>query len=134
MTSAPYPSLAPPESTLSWLKTLSYWMETTHRLRAQVGALVLRKWDFMEEFTDVALHAENWARDKGNSADYTDLVIVSQLHACVGTPRMQELPRLDLIPAFHKLAKGKLSPQQSMKVLEKSKADIQAVENLLDGG
>ena len=108
--------------------------ETVSRLRAQVGALVLRKWDFMNEFTDVALHADNWARDEGDKADYTDLVIISQLHAYVGTPRMQELPRLDLVPAFHKLAQGKLSPQQSMQVLEKSKADIQAVESLLDGG
>ena len=40
--------------------------------------LVLRELDFMEEFTDIALHAENRARYKGNGADHTDFVIISQ--------------------------------------------------------
>jgi len=108
--------------------------KTVNRLQARTGALVLHKWNFIDELTDVALQAENWVRDKSNTIDYIDLVILGQLHAYVGTPRMQTLPRIDLVPAFHKLGNGKLTPQQSLKIIEKSKADIQAVEQLLDGG
>ena len=106
---------------------------TVNRLQARVGALVLRKWNFMDELADVALQAENWARDESNTLDYIDLVILGQLHAYIGSPRMQPLPRIDLVPAFHKLGNGKLTPQQSLKIIEKSKSDIQAVEQLLDG-
>lgn len=106
--------------------------KTVNRLQAQVGALVLRQWN-LDELTDVALQAENWARDESNTLDYIDLVALGQLHAYVGTHRMQTLPRLDLVPAFHKLGNGKLTPQQSLKIIEKSKSDIQAVEQLLDG-
>ncbi len=108
--------------------------KTISRLQAQVGALVLRKWNFMDELTDAALEAENWTRDTSNKINYIDLVILGQLHAYIGTPHMQTLPRIDLVPAFHKLGNGKLTPQQSLKIIEKSKADIQAVEQLLDGG
>ena len=108
--------------------------KTINRLRAEVGTLVLKRWDFMDEFSDVAAHAEDWARDKSNTTDYTDLVIVSQLHAYIGTPRMQKLPRLDLVPAFHKLAMGKLTPRHSLKFLDEAQSDVQAVENLLDSG
>ncbi|MCF6353943.1 MAG: HDOD domain-containing protein [Candidatus Polarisedimenticolaceae bacterium] len=108
--------------------------KTVSRLQARAGALVLQQWNFMDELTDVALQAENWAWDRGNTISYVDLVILGQLHAYIGTPRMQTLPRIDLTPAFHKLGNGKLTPQQSLKIIEKSKADIQAVEQLLDGG
>ncbi len=108
--------------------------KTVNRLQAQVGALVLRKWGFMDELTDMALQAENWVRDESNTIDYIDLVVLGQLHAYIGTPRMQTLPRIDLVPAFHKLGNGKLTPQQSLRIIEKSKSDIQAVEQLLDGG
>jgi len=108
--------------------------KTINRLRAEVGNLVLRRWDFLEGFTDIALHAEDWTRDEGNTPDYTDLVIVSQLHSYIGTPRMSELPRLDLVPAFHKLTLGKLTPRHSLKVLDEAKTDIQAVQDLLDSG
>ncbi len=108
--------------------------KTVNRLQARTGALVLRQWNFMDELADVALQAENWAWDESNTINYIDLVILGQLHAYIGTPRMQALPRIDLVPAFHKLGNGKLSPQQSLKIIEKSKSDIQAVEQLLDGG
>jgi len=107
--------------------------KTVNRLQAQVGALVLRKWGFMDELTDIALQAENWVHDESNTMDYIDLVVLGQLHAYIGTPRMQTLPRIDLVPAFHKLGNGKLNPKQSLRIIEKSKSDIQAVEQLLDG-
>jgi len=108
--------------------------KTVSRLQAGVGSLVLHKWDFMDELVDVAKQAEEWAQNKSNTVNYVDLVVLGQLHAYVGTPQMETLPRIDLVPAFHKLGNGKLTPHQSLQIIEKSKLDIQAVEQLLDGG
>ncbi|MEJ2622675.1 MAG: HDOD domain-containing protein, partial [Candidatus Thiodiazotropha sp.] len=82
-----------------------------NNLKGEVGAMVLRKWEFPDYFVQSALHAEDWMEDISHEPDYVDLVVVAQLHAFVGTPAMAKLPRLDLVPAFHKLALGKLTPR-----------------------
>src|SRR3569833_3079956 len=43
--------------------------EILSRLRGQIGALVLRKWEFDEALVTVALEAENWERDAGPEVD-----------------------------------------------------------------
>lgn len=103
------------------------------RLRGQIGALVLRKWEFDEDLVTVALEAENWERDAGPEVDYADLIIIAQLHSYIGTPRMATLPAIDQVPAFTKLALGKLSPRMSVQILEESRDDITEVEKLLLG-
>lgn len=103
------------------------------RLRGQIGVLVLRKWEFEEDLAMVALEAENWERDAGPEVDYADLIIIAQLHSYVGTPRMATLPAIDQVPAFTKLALGKLSPRMSVQILEEAHKDIAAVEKLLLG-
>lgn len=103
------------------------------RLRGQVGALVLRKWEFDEELVTVALEAENWERDAGPEVDYSDLVIIAQMHSYIGMPRMAQLPAIDQVPAFNKLALGKLSPRMSVQILEEARDDIAEVEKLLLG-
>ena len=103
------------------------------RLRGQIGALVLRKWEFDEDLVTSTLEAENWERDAGPEVDYADLVIVAQMHSYVGTPRMAQLPAIDQVPAFNKLTLGKLSPRMSVQILEESRSDIAELEKLLLG-
>ena len=100
-------------------------------LKAEVGAMVLRKWEFPDYFVQSALHAEDWMEDINDEPDYVDLVVVAQLHAYVGTPMMTRLPRLDLVPAFHKLALGKLTPRHSIGILESAKEQIRELRDLL---
>ncbi|MEK7322457.1 MAG: HDOD domain-containing protein [Pseudomonadota bacterium] len=104
------------------------------RLRGQIGALVLRRWEFDDELINVALEAEAWNRTGDpDKADYVDLVIMAQLHSYIGTSRMSKLPAIDQVPAFKKLALGKLSPRMSVQILEDSREDIAEVEKLLLG-
>ena len=104
------------------------------RLRGQIGALVLRRWEFDEELISVALEAECWDREADpDKADYVDLVVMAQMHGYIGTPRMTDLPAIDSVPAFSKLALGKLSPRMSVQILEDAREDIAAVEKLLLG-
>lgn len=69
--------------------------------------------------------------DISHEPDYVDLVVVAQLHAFVGTPAMARLPRLDLVPAFHKLALGKLTPRHSIGILENAREQIRELRDLL---
>jgi HD-like signal output (HDOD) protein len=100
-------------------------------LKAEVGAMVLRKWEFPDYFVQAALHAEDWMEDISDEPDYVDLVVVAQLHAYVGTPRVHTLPRLDLVPAFHKLALGKLTPRHSIGIIDNAKDQIRELRELL---
>jgi HD-like signal output (HDOD) protein len=101
-------------------------------LQGELGAMVLRQWGFPRDMVETVLHAEDWMREKEGGADYTDLVIIAQLHAYVGSPRGRKLPPLFLVPAFHKLAGGSLTPQLSLAILEQAKEDIRTVEKLFE--
>jgi HD-like signal output (HDOD) protein len=101
------------------------------RLRADFSALTLRKWNFAAEFVEAAQDAEEWFRDKRPQVDYADLLLVAQLHSFVGTPHMADLPRIDAIPAFRKLALGELSPRTSLRVLDAAKKEIDEVKRLI---
>ncbi len=101
------------------------------RLRGSVGAKVLRAWDFEPELVDAAADAENWLRDKQPQVEYADILLIAQLHAFVGTPRMAKLPRLNEVPAFAKLALGALSPRMSLVVLDEAQTEIDEVRKML---
>ncbi len=100
-------------------------------LRDEIGAMILKKWQFSEDFVLVAREAEHWMRDPTAEADYCDLVIIAQLHSYVGTQQLAELPRLDQIPGFAKLKLGELTPRMSLKILEKAEGELAQAEALL---
>lgn len=97
----------------------------------QVGAIILEQWNFGDDLVDVVLNSGNWMRDQGDEPSYTDLVMIARLHSQIGKPGMAHLPRLDLVPAFHKLMLGQLTPKMSIAILDQSAKDIQEVEALL---
>lgn len=49
------------------------------RLRGQVGAIIVNRWDLGAEFVEVTLEAENWTRTHDGAIDYADIVIAAQL-------------------------------------------------------
>lgn len=123
LTAAPrYPGLAEDRALLE---------RVIQRLRAPFSATLLGAWGFPGEFTVAALEAEDWFRDPTPRADYVDLLLIAQLHAHVGTPRMAQLPRIDQIPAFHKLTLGQLSPRLSLALLDEANRDIEQVRQMI---
>ncbi|MET0067180.1 MAG: HDOD domain-containing protein [Candidatus Thiodiazotropha sp.] len=100
-------------------------------MRGRIGSVILRDWGFIEDLILVTQEAENWFRDHEGDADYADLVIVAQLHAYIGTPRMGSLPTLDQVPALQKLNLGELSPKLSLKILDKAEEKIAHAEAML---
>ncbi len=102
-----------------------------HEMKAEVGQLTLQTWHFDPALCRLAREAEDWYRIGSAIADYTDAVLIAQLHAFVGLPEGRGLPRIDAIPAFRKLALGKLSPRHSLGVLDQAAHEIEEVEQLL---
>jgi len=99
-------------------------------MRATVGEMILSHWQFPKNTITAAREAEDWMRDHGPELDDCDLVMVAQIHSFMGTPKIQEVPSLDEIPAFHRLGFIDLTPKKSMKILEKAEQQIAEVEAL----
>lgn len=106
-------------------------IHTLAKLRGPVGAAIMRKWHFPEDFEAVVQQAEDWFRDKAAEPDYVDLVLVSQLHSFIGTPQIHNHPRIDQIPAYRKLLAGQLDADTSLNLLELAKEEICQIQNLL---
>ncbi|NOY63029.1 MAG: HDOD domain-containing protein [Gammaproteobacteria bacterium] len=106
---------------------------TVVKLRPMVGALVMRRWNFANEFITVALHADDWERDSVQGPDYCDVVAVAQIHSFFGTSKAAQCPALIDLPAFHKLPLSRDDPAKSIEVLHQAKRDIAATQRLLSG-
>lgn len=107
--------------------------EALRALRGPVGAKIMRQWDFPEDFEDVVAHAEQWRRDSPGPADYTDLVILAQLHSFVGSLQVHKYPHMDEIPAYRKLLAGHAATDLSKDVLDLAKDEIGQIQHLLVG-
>ncbi|QSA98832.1 HDOD domain-containing protein [Methylococcus sp. EFPC2] len=105
--------------------------ETIQALRGDIGLTVIRKWNFPDDFGTVVAEAESWWRDHAGDADYTDLVILSQLHSFVGTLQVHKNPRMDEIPAYRKLIPQEADADLSRDVLGLAKEDIFQIQQML---
>jgi HD-like signal output (HDOD) protein len=105
--------------------------QAIEELRADMGVMVIKAWNFPEDFEDIVVNAENWNRSGAGDADYTDLVILSQLHSFVGTLHIHKCPPLDEVPAYRKLLGGHLDADTSRNVLELAKEEIRQIQNML---
>ncbi|RLU02195.1 MAG: HDOD domain-containing protein [Ketobacter sp.] len=119
---AAYPDLLEKPDTLQEMLT---------RLTPELSGLALREWGIGEDYVRAAQHQNNWFREHDEAADYTDVLIIAHLHALVGQRAELKLPRIDEVPAFHKLALGNLTPSLSLSVLDEAKAHIQELKTLL---
>ena len=90
-----------------------------------VGASILKKWGFDDEFIDVALLSEDWHQHSESTAlTYTDIVVLSRLHNKIGKKETSSLPSITSIPAASKLENITLSPENSLSILHDAKDKI----------
>lgn len=105
---------------------------TINSLKAEIGTIILSKWQFPQEFITAAKESENWYRDDATQADYCDLVMVAKLHTFIGREQQHsQLPHLFEIPAFHKLGLDKDSPNKGLSIIADAKEQISEVRRLL---
>ncbi|PVV21485.1 MAG: cyclic nucleotide-binding protein, partial [gamma proteobacterium symbiont of Ctena orbiculata] len=105
--------------------------QVMHDMRGSIGSAILQNWGFIDDLIQVTKEAENWYREHDGEADYTDLVIVSQLHTFIGSDAMKQLPTLDQVPALKRLNLGELTPKLSLKILDKAEEKIERAQKML---
>lgn len=101
------------------------------RLGPELSAMVLEQWGFEEDFCVAARNQNHWFRDHDGKADYTDVLVIAHLHLMVHDRVQLQLPRIDEIPAYEKLALGKLTPELSLQVLDEARQQIYELKSLL---
>jgi HD-like signal output (HDOD) protein len=100
-------------------------------LRGQVGAMVLRQWKFGNETVNIALEAEDWQRDPVAQAEYTDVIVIAQqLLLTEQTP--DHLAEVVQLPAWNKLARGRLDQTLATEILREARSDVADVLQLLN--
>ncbi len=105
-------------------------VETVKKLRADIGVQIIRRWDFPEDFEDVVTNAENWFRNDNNPPNYSDIVMISQLHSFIGKIDIKKMPKIDDLPAYKKLA-GHLDANDSINILDAAKDEIEHIRQML---
>ncbi len=106
--------------------------DTINSLRGEIGIQIIRKWEFPTDFEGVITHAEDWYRKGNKTADYTDIVIMAQLHSFIGKTTLKETPKMDTLPAYNKLMAGNLSVDKSINVLDQAKDEIEYIRKMLN--
>jgi len=93
-------------------------------IKKLVGAHMLRKWGFAEDFIQVPLQSGSWYQYTEGPVSYTDIVVLSRLHSYVGKKETTDLPMITSIPAASKLKNLTLSPENSLSILHDAKDKI----------
>ncbi len=100
---------------------------TLREFSPKAGVVLLEHWGFDEDIVECARAGGNWMRNPGSSADLADVVTIARMHACVGTPRMRGMPRINEVPAYEKLNLGELGPRDSLAILDEAQQEIDEV-------
>ena len=104
---------------------------TVQRMRGELGAMILRQWHFPPEVVAAARDAENWTRRHNSAADFSDLVIVAQVHEFIRKHDLEGLPALDDVSAIRRVFGGDATPEKSLQVLHDAKAQIDEMRSVL---
>lgn len=105
--------------------------EAVKQLRADVGLELIRQWSFPADFEDVVIQAENWQKNDDNPLDYSDIVMIAQLHSLIGTADRKTLPSICELPVYKKLA-NHLQIDDCISILDKAKCEMECIWNLLN--
>lgn len=119
-----YPELAANEAVLE---------ETIARMRGDLGAMILREWNFTPALIAAARDAENWSREQRGKADFTDLLIVAQVHEMLRKHQLASLPPLQEISAVQRLLGEGATPERSLEILHEAKAQVDEMRSMLKG-
>lgn len=115
------------------LKDLTLLDNVLRDNRAELGRILLSYWDMPRQVTDAAGQCNNWSYSHAGDADYTDILLVSQWHAVIGSSRPPKMPSLEEMPAAKKLGMAEPSPKLSLKIVEAADSAIEQADALLAG-
>lgn len=98
-----------------------------NRLHTKIGRLILKKWRFPDSLVTVAAEHEDIYRDPGINIDYTDIVIIANLLAHIGTDHPATKLDWNTIPAFNRIA---ITPEDSISAIKNARDDITKIQQI----
>ena len=98
-------------------------------LRAEMGSVILKRWNFSESFCLAAQKADEWWHET-QTPDYADLVIIAQIHSQILKGKTNCLPKFNEIPAFKQLGLHNKDPEFSINILNEAKEHIREIKNV----
>ena len=119
-----YPELAQDEVALE---------ETIDRMRGELGSMILRKWNFPPAVVAGARDAETWLRRHDRGADFTDLLVVAQVHERLRKHQLDGLPPMDKISAIQRVLGDDATPERSLEILHEAKSQVDETRSVLRG-
>lgn len=102
--------------------------ESMRNARSLLGTSLLREFGLNGDFVMAASAFEQWQREVEGAVDYCDLVILAQLHCAIGTARARELPALNNVAAFSRVAMGELTPSHSLAMIRIARAQAETAQ------
>jgi HD-like signal output (HDOD) protein len=106
--------------------------QTLEKLTPVIGKMVLKKWNFTDDFVDLAEGCNDWNRKTDEPANYTDLVIVAQLLSFRNTPLQEHHPEPSSVPAYERLTKLLKDPDDSIDVVENHQEELNNIKQLFN--
>ena len=91
---------------------------------------ILKLWG-LDDFSDAALHQENWFYEHDGEPDYTDLLVVAHLYSLIKARRFSDLPQLSQTAPYGRLMQYGLSATTSVTLLDDAQQDLQELRALL---
>jgi len=105
---------------------------TLSKLTPIISKMILEKWNFTEDFSELALNAENWSYEPEQISHYTDLIIVAQLLCFKNTPLHERYPEAESTLAYQRLTKLLKDPADSLDIMENSQEELAGMKQLFN--
>ncbi|MDH5649961.1 MAG: HDOD domain-containing protein [Gammaproteobacteria bacterium] len=118
---------------------LAVLQELVHKLTPEISMALMAKWNFHEDYFDVAANVFNWEYSHEGDDDYSDLLIIARFFTLIGKRNVKDslvsvhhMPPQEMgkIPAFHRLGIDQ-DPEMCSSVLAAGKRIIDEFSALL---
>jgi len=97
----------------------------------ELSALILREWNFVPAVVLAARDAELWQRKHSGGIDFTDILIVAQIHDRLRRNEISDIPPIGDIPAFAKVLGENASPEKSLTILNQAQILVDEMSRVL---
>ncbi len=97
-------------------------------LHPQIGKVILEVWQFPPEMITVAAEHENLQRNSGPEVDYTDIVVIANMHGHLGEAGYVGFAEWPTVPAYAKLG---FNPKQYLAALSDAQQEMLEIQKLL---
>jgi len=98
-----------------------------NKLHTNIGRLILKRWRFPASLITVASEHENIFRDPSINLDYTDIVIIANLLAHIGTDHPSTKLDWNTIPAFNRIS---ISPEDCISAIKNSQDELTQIQQI----